>query len=337
MISGGASNPGGVSLFSIKVEDNNFAPLYTAKVTAVPDTSGKAPDLLSIPGVDGHGGIGGNPMAVRTDKSVRITATASNFNGMTTSYQVLLVPRELWVWWRYPGPILSCRGKPFGFWWRTDYWIDPGTTVSITPSPMHPPSLPLNGEVMLNPSDSLYPKNLTTYTLSARTPFSSVSQSATVNIIPTIDTFQVVPTVLDAGGMATITWSTTTSTPQARVALTASDGTVLSTAAAGTLRVMPGVSTSYKLHVQDDCPVGPDPGTFSQDSTVSVRVNSAPSSCTYFYFRVTYDSIVTPCIMWAACASDAASAKQLIRNQNINALSIDQVDYGTYINGCSWP
>jgi hypothetical protein len=88
-----AANPGGVKAFSIAVAQG-AATLYTASTVAAPDASGNVLDGISIVGVDGAGGAGGNAITVDLDANVVVDVSAENYNGQKTTYQVVYVPCE---------------------------------------------------------------------------------------------------------------------------------------------------------------------------------------------------------------------------------------------------
>lgn len=94
-ILGSAKNPGGVREFSLRVfQASNPQPKYEVRTSATA-TEGKGPDLLSIPGSDGRGGVGSEPLKIEfgggkagcpLDNVFRVSATATNFNNQTTSF-----------------------------------------------------------------------------------------------------------------------------------------------------------------------------------------------------------------------------------------------------------
>lgn len=88
MILGAATNPGGVKEFSLTVNQGTKT-LYDVKATAVIGSDGKVPDLLSIPGSNGAGGVGNTPLDfTETGETVSVTSTATNFNNQTTTSTV---------------------------------------------------------------------------------------------------------------------------------------------------------------------------------------------------------------------------------------------------------
>ncbi|HEX5544034.1 MAG TPA: hypothetical protein VFX10_00990, partial [Nitrospira sp.] len=87
MMSGSAKNAGGVKSFTVSLRQANQT-LFQVTATGVPDATGAVPDLLSILGTNGAGGPGNMPMVVMVEQPVQVIATATNFNGMTSSITI---------------------------------------------------------------------------------------------------------------------------------------------------------------------------------------------------------------------------------------------------------
>ncbi len=172
MISGNASNSaGGVQSFSIVVSQSGQT-LFAAKTTGSADASKNVPTILRILGSDGAGGAGNKPMLVRMTSQAVLTATATNFNGMTTSITVTYVPQPITAAFTAEQDLEPGDEGMFFLRWKTDYYTD-GWSVSI--SPWTDPTPPvLAGMTRVNPDKT------TCYTLVARTPFSMATRSVTV-------------------------------------------------------------------------------------------------------------------------------------------------------------
>ncbi len=86
MISGYASNPGGVEKFSITISQDGHT-LYHVQGSNAKDANGKVPDFLRILGSDGAGNPGSAVALtlIMSLKPATVTATAVNFNGQTTT------------------------------------------------------------------------------------------------------------------------------------------------------------------------------------------------------------------------------------------------------------
>lgn len=91
MMSGSAKNAGGVKSFTVSLRQANQT-LFQVTATGVPDATGAVPDLLSILGTNGAGGPGNMPMVVTVEQPVQVIATATNFNGMTSSITINYLP-----------------------------------------------------------------------------------------------------------------------------------------------------------------------------------------------------------------------------------------------------
>lgn len=96
LISGSAKNPSGVKTFSLTITQKAQT-LYNVTTTSSPDANNKVPDLLSIIGTNGAGGVGGNAMTLTMSDPAIVAATASNFNGMMTSVTVTYQPIATWA------------------------------------------------------------------------------------------------------------------------------------------------------------------------------------------------------------------------------------------------
>jgi hypothetical protein len=86
-----AANPGGVKSFSLTIKQNG-ATVFTAATSLAPDANGNVSDGISILGVNGSGGAGPQAMNVDMDTPVVVDATAENYNGQATTYQVTYAP-----------------------------------------------------------------------------------------------------------------------------------------------------------------------------------------------------------------------------------------------------
>jgi|SRR5579859_6067312 len=95
-LGGVANSPGGVKSLNLTIWQNSKV-LYQVSNTNTPDTSGNVPTGISIPGTNGSGGIGPNPMLVTVSEGVNLSqntspvlveATSTNFNNMSTSIAV---------------------------------------------------------------------------------------------------------------------------------------------------------------------------------------------------------------------------------------------------------
>jgi len=89
MVFGNAHNPGGVKQFELTVTQSGKT-LYTVQAAAVPDSTGQVPDTLYILGSDGAGQAGSKVTLLFTEDGSPATTkvTATNFNGMTTTFDV---------------------------------------------------------------------------------------------------------------------------------------------------------------------------------------------------------------------------------------------------------
>lgn len=109
VLTGSAKNPGGVKTLAVMVWQNGRA-IYQATNTNVPDASGKVSPNISIPGVNGSGGIGSTAMSITVSgdtpginhtSPALMQASATNFNNQSTSINVT-----------YGGTL--CRNPPGG-------------------------------------------------------------------------------------------------------------------------------------------------------------------------------------------------------------------------------
>jgi hypothetical protein len=179
MISGSANNPaGGVQRFSITVAQDGHT-LYTVQGVNTPDASGKVPDVLRILGSDGAGNPGSAvPLKfIMSEKQATTTATAVNFNGMTTTITITYLPQR-------PPQITSFTAAPNNGYIpvggsATLSWTiancDPSCNVAIKAMDglnyvdllSDFPNRPANGSMTVSPTRS----TMTRYTLSAQSDF----------------------------------------------------------------------------------------------------------------------------------------------------------------------
>lgn len=106
-----ASNPGGVK--SLGYVFSHGSTTTSVATSASPDVGGKVPDALTIAGTDGAGNPGNTPVIFALTPATSlvpipatISVTASNFNGMTTSFVVIYAPT-----WQAPS-IVSFKATP---------------------------------------------------------------------------------------------------------------------------------------------------------------------------------------------------------------------------------
>jgi len=129
-----AKNPGGVKELKLTVEQE-FRQLYSVQTSATPDSNNRVPDLLSIPGTDGSGGVGSNPIIVTigsTNSSAppaELKATAVNFNSQTSSIHVFYNCPYLPAPSVTPSILLRARPNPNNN--SNDAWIPVGSTATL--------------------------------------------------------------------------------------------------------------------------------------------------------------------------------------------------------------
>lgn len=76
--SGSANNPSGVQQFEVRIEQAGRT-VYDVTTTGPADASGQVSNVLNIPGTNGAGGSGNQPMVLTLSSPVLVTATATNF------------------------------------------------------------------------------------------------------------------------------------------------------------------------------------------------------------------------------------------------------------------
>ena len=110
-----ADNPGGVKSFTLTL------PTATITVTNTPDANNQVPTQLGVSLTDGHGGPGKLPIFIfPTNPATLVTATATNFNGMTSTpvtITFLASPTDLTtnVQVAATGPGQQCDGSGMSF------------------------------------------------------------------------------------------------------------------------------------------------------------------------------------------------------------------------------
>lgn len=180
----------------------------------------------------------------------------------------------------------------------------------------------------------------------------SITGASAVKFLPKILDFRGTPTnaagypEITAGNVATLSWHVESfGAMDTKVSIQASavdhsytwnqGGLPLS----GSLNVTPNVTTEYQIGA-----FTPSFGQGVGDSFTTIVFvlpgvpgggTPNPPSCAWFYFEMdNSQSAVLPCFMAAACAADAATAQQILESQN-GGYTATQVDYGTYLQGCS--
>jgi hypothetical protein len=256
---------GGVSAFTLNASyANNLGGslAFHVATSATRDPSGQAPVQLAISGFGPGGEPGSNLIAVTLawGESVRVSPTATNFNGQTTTLEELIT------------------------------------------APAAPPPVPKKPTVSL-----------------------------------TVDTTRdaLGQYHVDIGAPYAVHWSVN-GDPPLEVAVRGdqlSQATVLleHQPATGSITQVSAHDTVYTVTAKN---AG---GTASAKADVFVRPNPAMRSCQTFYFRMTTQSVVTPCFYQSYCSADAATAKAFAEKQFVG-YTATQVDSHTFNNvSCAAP
>ena len=92
MLTGDATNAGGVKLFSLKFTCwPGGTVCQTVQTSATPDANNMVPNILRIWGSDGKGGAGGQSITfdlIGQDQAIVLDASATNFNAITSAIKV---------------------------------------------------------------------------------------------------------------------------------------------------------------------------------------------------------------------------------------------------------
>ena len=156
------NSAGGVKSLALTVNQNGAA-VYQAQTSASPNQTNQVPTSLMILGGDGHGGAGGQAFNVVLAATTSVVASAENFNGMKTLFQVNYVSLQPVSANITASPQTIAQGGTTTLKW----WAPEAVHATLSPWPGTPGFQAGTSGIMPGVS----PKTTTTYTLTVTQPF----------------------------------------------------------------------------------------------------------------------------------------------------------------------